>query len=119
MNMDDMGATPGWLTAISWLFVVLAVVCAVVVVYDVYGRGYRQRARPMELVWPLAALSTGPLALALYSRFGRPRSEKWQREHGTSYEGGLTAIAATGGLPGGVASAVAHVIASRSWWLRG
>ncbi len=108
--MEDMGATPGWLTAISWVFVTLAVVSAAAVVYDLYGRGYRQRSRPMELVWPLAALATGPLALTLYYRFGRPRSEKWQREQDTSDEGGLTATAATGNLPGGVASAVAHVI---------
>ena len=108
--MADMGATPQWLTAVSWAFVILAVVCAASVVYDVLGRGYRQRSRPMELVWPLAALSTGPLALALYLRFGRPRSEKWQRERGASDEGGLAARAATAGLPGGVASAVAHVI---------
>ena len=110
MNMADMGATPPWLTALSWVFVVLAVVCAAAVLYDVYGRGHRQRSRPMELVWPLAALSTGPVALALYHRLGRPRSEKWQRERGTSDDGGLTARAATGGLPGGVASAVAHVV---------
>lgn len=108
--MEEMGATPGWLTAISWAFLILAVVCAAMVLYDVYGRGYRQRARPMELVWPLAALSTGPLALALYERFGRPRSEKWQREQGTNDERALTATAATGNLPGGVASAAAHVV---------
>lgn len=53
----------------------------------------------MELVWPLAALSLGPLALALYTRFGRARSSR-----STSVD------VATGGLPGGVASAVAHVI---------
>ena len=95
-----MGATPQWLTTVSWVFVALAALCAAWVVYDIFGRGHRQRSRPMELVWPLAALSLGPLALALYTRFGRPRSTR----------PAPSAALATGGLPGGVASAVAHVI---------
>ncbi len=44
----------------------------------------------MEIMWPLAALATGPLALALYWRLGS-----------------TSAVAA---LPGGVASGIAHVI---------
>jgi len=108
MNMDNM--IPGWLTAVSWIFVSLALLCAVVIVYDVYGRGYRQRVRVMEAVWPITALYLGPLALPAYYRWGRPRSEKWQKEHGGTPEKSLPAAAVTGGIPGGAASAVGHVL---------
>jgi len=108
MNMDN--TIPGWLTAVSWVFVGLALLCAAAIVYDVYGRGYRQRVRVMELVWPITALYFGPLALPAYHRWGRPRSEKWQKEHGSAPEKSLPVAAATGGTPGGAASAIGHVI---------
>ena len=101
---------PGWLTAISWVFVALAVLSAGALLYDVYGRGYRQRVRAMEAVWPISALYLGPLALLVYARWGRPRSEKWQSEHGGAPEKSLSAAATTGGLSGGAASTVAHFI---------
>ncbi len=108
MNMDSM--IPGWLTAVSWVYVGLALLCAAAIVYDVYGRGYRQRASAMNVVWPITALYFGPLALPAYHRWGRPRSEKWQKEHGVAPEKSLPAAAATGGIPGGAASAIGHVI---------
>jgi hypothetical protein len=108
MNMEN--TIPGWLTAVSWVYVGLALLCAAAILYDVYGRGYRQRVRVMELVWPITALYLGPLALPAYYRWGRPRSEKWQKEHGVAPEKGLPAAAATGGTPGGAASAIGHVI---------
>ena len=108
MNMDNM--IPGWLTAVSWAFVALALLCAAAILYDVYGRGYRQPNSLMNVVWPITALYFGPLALPAYYRWGRPRSEKWQREHGFAPEKSLPVAAATGGIPGGAASAVGHVI---------
>ena len=108
MNMDNM--IPGWLTAVSWVFVGLALLCAVAILYDIYGRGYRQRASVMEAVWPITALYFGPLGLLLYYRWGRPRSDKWQKEHGDAPEKSLPAAAATGGTPGGAASAIGHVL---------
>ncbi len=110
MNMNDMGSIPAWLTVVSWVFVGLALLCAAALLYDVYGRGYRQRVRAMEAVWPLSALYFGPLALVIYARWGRPRSEKWQREHGEAPEKSGSAAAAAGSLPGGAASTVAHFI---------
>ncbi len=111
MNMDEMGTViPTWLTAVSWAYVGLALLCAAAILYDVYGRGYRQRTSVMELVWPITALYFGPLALLAYGRWGRPRSEKWQKEHGAPPEKSLPAAAATGGTPGGAASAIGHVI---------
>ena len=108
MNMDNM--IPGWLTAVSWAFVGLTLLCAAAILYDVYGRGYRQRTGVMNAVWPITALYFGPLALPAYHRWGRPRSEKWQKEHGAAPEKSLPVAAATGGIPGGAASAVGHVI---------
>ncbi|MDQ3376132.1 MAG: DUF4396 domain-containing protein, partial [Actinomycetota bacterium] len=111
MNMDEMGTMiPGWLTAVSWVFVGLALLCAAAILYDVYGRGYRQRTSVMNLVWPITALYFGPLALPAYYRWGRPRSEKWQKEHGSAPEKSLPVAAATGGTPGGAASAIGHVL---------
>ena len=52
----------------------------------------------------------GPLALPAYYRWGRPRSEKWRKEHGDAPEKSLPAAAVTGGIPGGAASAVGHVL---------
>ena len=108
MNMDNM--IPGWLTAVSWVFVGLALLCAAAILYDVYGRGYRQRTSVMSVVWPITALYFGPLALPAYYRWGRPRSEKWQKEHGSASEKSLPVAAATGGTPGGAASAIGHVL---------
>jgi hypothetical protein len=111
MNMDEMGTMiPGWLTAVSWVFVSLALLCAAAILYDVYGRGYRQRTSVMSVVWPITALYFGPLALPAYYRWGRPRSEKWQKEHGSAPEKSLPVAAATGGTPGGAASAIGHVL---------
>ena len=111
MDMNDMGSTiPAWLTTVSWIFLGLALVSAGILLYNIYGRGYRQRLRAMEVVWVTSALYLGPLAVLAYSRWGRPRSEKWQDEHGDAPEKSLPVAAATGGLTGGAASALAHVV---------
>ncbi len=106
----QMQALPGWSTRSRRCFVALTVLAAISVAYDIYGRGYRQRVRSMEAVWTLSALWLGPFALPLYARTGRPRSEKWQAEHPTTGELGLSAAAASGGLPGGAASLIGHVL---------
>ena len=105
-----MQALPGWVQPLATVFVALAVLTAVAVAYDIYGRGYRQKVRSMEVVWVLSALWLGPFALALYARTGRPRSEQWQAQHPAGAELGLSAAAASGGLPGGAASLIGHVI---------
>ena len=121
MNMDsmdkgamDMGAMqpmiPVWLTVISWIFLGIVVLCAAAILYDILGRGYRQRTAVMEVVWPITALYLGPLGLWAYNRWGRPRSDRWQKEHGTPPEKSLAEAAATGGTPGGAASAIGHVV---------
>lgn len=107
--MSEM-STPAWLTPVSWFFVGIALLSAAYIAYDIYGRGHRQRVGPMNAVWPATGLYLGPLAVSAYVRYGRPRSEKWQAEHGAAPEKDLSAAAVTGGIPGGVASLVGHVI---------
>ncbi len=99
---------PGWLTPLAWLFVGLAVIAAVAVTVDIYARGHRQRVRAMEPVWVLSALWLGPLALPLYAKLGRPHSSTRQQAVDPAED--LSGATARGGLPGGAASLVAHVI---------
>ncbi len=93
--MNMMMSVPGWLTALSWAWIALAVVSAVVIARDVFVSGRRQPTRAMDVVWPLSALYLGPVAVWLYRRWGRPRS--------------TPTLAATG-LAGGAASALAHLV---------
>jgi hypothetical protein len=73
-----------WLVVLAWVSLALAFASAAAVVVDVYGRGYRQPMRVMEVVWPVTALYLGPLAVLGYRRWGRPRSARWLGEHGRS-----------------------------------
>ena len=73
---------PAWLTVLAWISLGVAGVCALTVVLDLYARGYRQRMRIMEAVWPVTALYWGPVGLWAYARFGRRRSPRWSKEHG-------------------------------------
>lgn len=96
--MDDgmmMMEVPGWLTLLAWTFVAVTVVCAAIIAFDIFARGRRQPTRTMDVVWPVSALYLGPLALLLYARWGRLRS---------------TPPVAAGGLAGGAASALAHLV---------
>ncbi|MDQ3607962.1 MAG: DUF4396 domain-containing protein [Actinomycetota bacterium] len=110
--MEEMGAgLPAWLTTLSWAFIATAVISAGAILYDLYGRGHRQPQRVMEALWPLSALYLGPLALPVYNRFGRTRSATWQGKSGTTVDRSITATAVPSGLPGGVSSGLAHVVA--------
>jgi hypothetical protein len=72
---------PGWLIVVAWLSLALALGSAAVILFDVYGRGYRQPMRIMEAVWPITALYAGPIGLWAYALLGRPRSPCWRAEH--------------------------------------
>lgn len=72
---------PTWLVALSWFALAIAFASAAVILFDIYGRGYRQRMGVMEAVWPVTALYFGPLALPMYYRYGRPNTGKWLAEH--------------------------------------
>ncbi len=71
---------PGWLTAVAWVALAVAFATAGIILYDIYGRGYRQKMAVMEAVWPVTALYFGPLAWWGYRRWGRLSSPRHQRE---------------------------------------
>ncbi len=87
---------PSWLTVVSWVSIILALLCAAFILYDIFGRGYRQQMGIMEAVWPVTALYFGPLAIWTYYRWGRPKSEKWQEEADATPEKSFAASTATG-----------------------
>jgi len=110
--MEEMGAgLPAWLTTLSWVFIATGVISAAAILYDLYGQGHRQPQRVMEAVWPLSALYLGPFALPIYNRFGRTHSTTWQAKAGATVDRSITASAVRSGLPGGVSSGLAHVVA--------
>lgn len=109
MDMD-MQTLPSWVTPLAIVFGLLSVICAVSVAYDIFGRGHRQPVRIMEVIWVLSALWLGPFVLPLYAVTGLRRSTRWRAAHPGTHEVGLPLAAAAGGLAGGAASLVGHVI---------
>ena len=73
---------PTWLTIIAWISLALAFATAGLIIYDLFGRGYRQQMAVMNAVWPVTALYFGPLAWWGYRRWGRLNSPSYQRETG-------------------------------------
>lgn len=69
-----------WLVALAWVALAVGFACCGAIAFDIYGRGYRQRMRVMELVWPVTGLYAGPLAVLGYLRFGRPQTHRWLTE---------------------------------------
>jgi hypothetical protein len=89
---------PLWLTVLSSASAsasfALAFATAAAIIVDILGRGYRQRMRVMEVVWPVTALYFGPFAWPFYRALGRARSPRWRGEHGEpSREPGWAAVA--------------------------
>lgn len=65
-----------WVQVVSWVALAVGVLSAALVVYDIYGRGHRQKMRIMEAVWPITALYWGPVALWFYFRRGRAQPDE-------------------------------------------
>lgn len=105
MDMTTMGsALPGWLTPVAWAFLALAGASAVAIAYDIYARRHRRAHLAAEIVWVGSALYLGPLALALYARHRRAQATPGRTTAGPQH------IGVADGLPGGTASAIAHLI---------
>lgn len=85
-----------WLTVLSWFSLVVAFLCAALILGDVYLRGYRQKMWIMEIVWPVTALYFGPFGLWAYTRWGRPQTSKWQAAHGDAPTKSFAATVAVG-----------------------
>lgn len=111
--MDMTNRVPDWLTPFSWLYITLALLSAAAIAFDIYAHHHRHTTIAVELVWVTSALYLGPFALLLYVRHGRglQQDSRNRTENGTAMTGeraGLPTVVA--GLPGGGASAIAHLI---------
>jgi hypothetical protein len=73
--------TPAWLV-IGWVALGVAFLCAFAILWDIFGRGYRQHMAIMNAVYPITALYWGPVAVWFYLRRGRRMSHRWAEEHG-------------------------------------
>jgi hypothetical protein len=102
---------PLWLTILAWAVTGVGLLCAGMILADIYLGGYRQSMASWEAVWPITAIYAGPLALVAYYRWGRPATPKWQQRHGTPPAMGMDATAAVETIPGGAASFIGHLIA--------
>ena len=63
---------PLWLIILSWSVTGIGLLCAGLILADIYLGGYRQSMKSREAVWPVTAIYAGPLALWAYYRWGRP-----------------------------------------------
>lgn len=104
MNMASN--VPEWLTPVAWVFIGSAILTAVIIAVDVYGRGRRHQTTASEVIWISSALYLGPFSLPLYGRHGRTRAAS--ADHGPAARRAQSSPVVTG-LPGGGASALAHL----------
>ena len=70
---------PKWLEVIANISLIAAFASAILILLDIFVRGYRQKMWIMEWVWPITALYFGPLGLWAYWDMGRSSSKKQQK----------------------------------------
>lgn len=102
MNTTMGAGLPDWLPALAWAFAALAVLSAAAIATDVWVRGHRHRTMTSEISWVGSALFLGPAALVLYRRYGR--------QPGADGGSSRSRPVLVDGLPGGTASALAHLV---------
>ena len=103
---------PFWLMVISWISLGVAFLSATLILYDLFGRGYRHHMWIMEAVWPITALYFGPVGLWGYHRWGRPQSHKWMEEHGDPPKKSFAATTAVGVSHCGAGCTLGDIIGS-------
>ncbi|WP_248582744.1 DUF4396 domain-containing protein [Nocardioides sp. InS609-2] len=106
--MTMQSAVPDWLTPVAWTYITLSLLSAAVIAFDIYLLRRRHLSVATELVWITSALYLGPFAVAAYLRKGRANPTSTTVAAGGVAEPAGTAVAV---LPGGGASAVAHLVA--------
>lgn len=104
MDMDMTNNVPDWLTPIAWAFIAAAVLSAALIAMDIFVRGHRCDTIATEIVWVCSGLYLGPVALWIYGKNNRPHTRTNEAARKSS------ASPATVSLPGGAASAIAHLI---------
>ena len=102
--MDMASAIPEWLTPVAWTYIALSLFSAAFIAADIYLARRRHHSVAPELVWVTSALYLGPFAIPVYLSRGRTRAS-------SSADDTTTDARALAVLPGGSASAVAHLIA--------
>ena len=102
---------PAWLTVLAWAALAVAFASTAWIAYDIYGRGYRQHMPIMEAVWPVTGLYFGPAAIAAYRAWGRPKTARWQKEHGDPPDKPGYAVTATGVSHCGAGCTLGDIIA--------
>ncbi len=109
MDMTMRSAVPDWLTPVAWTYITLSLLSSVIIAVDIYLLRRRHRGVASELVWITSALYLGPFGVIAYLRRGRanPASSTGRTGHAEDAADG-PAVAV---LPGGSASAVAHLVA--------
>ncbi|GAA0985759.1 hypothetical protein ENKNEFLB_01714 [Nocardioides aquaticus] len=108
--MDMTNRVPDWLTPISWLYIALALISAAAIAVDIYARHRRHTTVAEEVVWIASALYLGPFALPLYARHGRAPARAMKNDAAVTTRQGHDQPIAVAGLPGGGASAIAHLL---------
>lgn len=108
MDMTMRSAVPDWLTPVAWTYISLSLLSAAFIAADIYLLRRRHRNVATELVWVTSALYLGPFAVAVYLRRRRANPTFTTVTPGMAEQAEGTAVAV---LPGGGASAVAHLIA--------
>ncbi|WP_235046498.1 hypothetical protein [Edwardsiella piscicida] len=61
---------PEWLHSLAWGWLISALICALIIVWDI-RRGHPQPMAIMAVAWPINALYFGVLGLGAYFWFGR------------------------------------------------
>ena len=105
MDMTMRSAVPDWLTPVAWAYIALSLISSVIIAVDIYLLRRRHRGVASELVWITSALYLGPFGVLAYLRRGRANPASSTGSTGLA-EGTAAAV-----LPGGSASAVAHLVA--------
>jgi hypothetical protein len=105
----EMGSTlPAWWTPVAWIYLVVCLVSAGILVYRVYGRGQKPHDRIMAPIWPISALFLGPVALLMYARWGQGPSAPGAASETVPL--GTTALIVMALVPGAAASTLAHLV---------
>lgn len=103
---------PDWLESVAIVALSVALVCAALIAWDIFGRGYRQPMGVMEAVWPITALYTGPLGLWAYAAWGRPKSGRYLEAHGEPEGRGFATRVAVGASHCGAGCTLGDIIAT-------
>ncbi len=69
---------PEWLRLLAWISLIVAALCSLFVVIDLFRRP--QKMWIMNLVWPISALYWGPVGLWAYLRAGRKSSKEHHQQ---------------------------------------